>query len=58
LGRSTKIKERPVLEPSVFHDESIQGWTVVRRRRWSPAIRRAALDPKLPHFSILLVMAG
>jgi hypothetical protein len=28
----------PVMEPSVFIDKTVEGWTVVRRRRWSPAL--------------------
>jgi hypothetical protein len=33
LGRSaTKSLIKPVLEPSVFRDDTLQGWTVVHRR--------------------------
>ncbi|KAM0930524.1 hypothetical protein ACQ4PT_000898 [Festuca glaucescens] len=49
LGMSvckTKIKAMPVLEPSVFTDDSMEGWTVVRRRRWSPAIGKRSNDPR------------
>jgi hypothetical protein len=42
----TKIKARPVLEPSVFMDDGMDGWTVVRRRRWSPAIGNRSHDPR------------
>jgi hypothetical protein len=35
---TTKFRSMPVLEPSVFLDDNTVGWTVVRRRRWSPAI--------------------
>ncbi|KAK1682059.1 hypothetical protein QYE76_042907 [Lolium multiflorum] len=37
----------PVLEPSVFVDDGQDGWTVVRRRRWSPASGKKRLDPKI-----------
>jgi hypothetical protein len=48
LGKSiSKIKNRPVLEPLVFHDDCMQGWTVVHRRRWSPAFGKKVLDPEL-----------
>ncbi|KAM0849021.1 hypothetical protein ACQ4PT_053994 [Festuca glaucescens] len=43
----TKDQSRPVMEPSVFLDESTEGWTVVRRRRWPSVIDRTALDPKI-----------
>ncbi|KAM0830239.1 hypothetical protein ACQ4PT_066356 [Festuca glaucescens] len=41
-----KIKTMPVMEPSVFMDDNTEGWTVVRRRRWSPAIARRSQDPR------------
>ncbi|KAM0834290.1 hypothetical protein ACQ4PT_063701 [Festuca glaucescens] len=49
LGMSvgkTKIKTMPVLEPSVFMDDDMDGWTVIRRRRWSPAIGNELHDPR------------
>ncbi|KAM0845185.1 hypothetical protein ACQ4PT_056551 [Festuca glaucescens] len=49
LGRnsgSTKIRSMPVLVPSVFLDDDAGGWTVVRRRRWSPAIEERLHDPR------------
>ncbi|KAK1699142.1 hypothetical protein QYE76_015839 [Lolium multiflorum] len=49
LGMSVgkvKTKSRPVLEPSVFTDDNMDGWTVVRRRRWPPAIISDAHDPR------------
>jgi hypothetical protein len=46
LGKSTsKVKVLPVLEPSVFHDESLHGWSVVHRRRWLPAIGKKRQVP-------------
>ncbi|KAK1697739.1 hypothetical protein QYE76_014436 [Lolium multiflorum] len=46
LGKSTsKIKVLPVLEPTVFRDESSHGWSVVHRRRWLPAIGKKRHDP-------------
>ncbi|KAM0853242.1 hypothetical protein ACQ4PT_051215 [Festuca glaucescens] len=52
LGRSVlKSINKPVLEPSVFRDDSLQGWTVVHRRRWSPAVGKKVLDPTKSHFS-------
>ncbi|KAM0887204.1 hypothetical protein ACQ4PT_029203 [Festuca glaucescens] len=49
LGIQTKsaVAKNPVLEPSVFVDESMDGWTVVRRRRWSPAFDDNLQDPKM-----------
>ncbi|KAM0898292.1 hypothetical protein ACQ4PT_022009 [Festuca glaucescens] len=49
LGIQTKsaVAKNPVLEPSVFVDESMDGWTVVRRRRWSPAFDDNLRDPKM-----------
>jgi hypothetical protein len=44
-GKS-KFKTMLVLEPSVFLDDNTEGWTVVRRRRWSPAIEVKAQDPR------------
>ncbi|KAM0842952.1 hypothetical protein ACQ4PT_058013 [Festuca glaucescens] len=49
LGRisvSTRIRPMPVLDPSVFLDDDAGGWTVVRRRRWSPAIDERSHDPR------------
>ncbi|KAK1629024.1 hypothetical protein QYE76_003363 [Lolium multiflorum] len=46
LGRSTpKSLNLPVLEPSVFHDDGQEGWTVVHRRRWSPELDTKTSDP-------------
>ncbi|KAM0924796.1 hypothetical protein ACQ4PT_004716 [Festuca glaucescens] len=45
LGK-TKELIMPVMEPTVFLDDSTEGWTVVRRRRWPPAIGKKALDPR------------
>ncbi|KAM0921230.1 hypothetical protein ACQ4PT_007109 [Festuca glaucescens] len=47
----SKVKDRPVLEPTVFVDDGGEGWTVVRRRRWSPAIVRHPLDPIISQVS-------
>jgi hypothetical protein len=49
LGIRTKahVVKRPVIEPSVFLDESLEGWTVVRRRRWSPASDVNLCDPRM-----------
>ncbi|KAM0870258.1 hypothetical protein ACQ4PT_040132 [Festuca glaucescens] len=49
LGMSVckiKAKAKPVLEPSVFTDDSTDGWTVVCRRCWSPVIGRRSHDPR------------
>ncbi|KAM0871704.1 hypothetical protein ACQ4PT_039194 [Festuca glaucescens] len=49
LGMSVgkaKIKSMPVLEPSVFMDDDMDGWTVVRRRHWSPVISSEAHDSR------------
>ncbi|KAM0849117.1 hypothetical protein ACQ4PT_053932 [Festuca glaucescens] len=54
LGMSvckTKAKAMPVLEPSVFVDDEVDGWTVVRRRRWSPAIDSSSHDPIISEIS-------
>ncbi|KAM0852187.1 hypothetical protein ACQ4PT_051922 [Festuca glaucescens] len=52
LGRSTtKVFNKPVLEPSVFRDDNLHGWTVVHRRRWSPALGTKVHDPILPQIS-------
>ncbi|KAM0898640.1 hypothetical protein ACQ4PT_021807 [Festuca glaucescens] len=54
LGMSlckNKVKVMPVLQPSVFVDDGLDGWTVVRRRRWSPANERMLPDPFVPVFS-------
>ncbi|KAM0865553.1 hypothetical protein ACQ4PT_043194 [Festuca glaucescens] len=48
LGRSVlrgKPVNVPILEPSVFDDDGQEGWTVVRRRRWSPASGKRSSDP-------------
>jgi hypothetical protein len=37
-------KNKHVLEPSVFLDDISEGWTVVHRRRWSPAISKKVLE--------------
>jgi hypothetical protein len=37
---------KPVMDPSVFMDDSTEGWTVVRRRRWPPVIGTRAHDPR------------
>ncbi|KAM0905253.1 hypothetical protein ACQ4PT_017525 [Festuca glaucescens] len=39
-------KASPVLEPTVFFDDDVEGWTVVRRRRWSPASDEKIRDPR------------
>ncbi|KAM0870655.1 hypothetical protein ACQ4PT_039884 [Festuca glaucescens] len=51
--QSCKSKARvlPVLEPTTFVDDGVGEWTVVRRRRWSPAINRTSHDPKISDFS-------
>jgi hypothetical protein len=36
----------PVLDPSVFVDDDVGGWTVVRRRCWSPTIDERTYDPR------------
>jgi hypothetical protein len=36
-GQKNKHLNLPILEPSLFEDDGLEGWTVVRRRRWSPA---------------------
>jgi hypothetical protein len=41
----------PILEPSVFEDDGLKGWTVVRRRRWSPVSGKRSHDPRNPAFS-------
>jgi hypothetical protein len=54
LGMSvckTKIKVVSLLEPSVFTDDGMEGWTVVCRRRWSPAIGKRSPDPRKSVFS-------
>jgi hypothetical protein len=43
---STVCKPMPVLEPSVFFDDNTEGWTVVRRRRWSPVSDVKVHDPR------------
>jgi hypothetical protein len=46
LTRSVpKSLNLPVLEPSVFHDDGQEGWTVVHRRRWSPETDKIRPDP-------------
>jgi hypothetical protein len=42
--RPAVCKPKPVLEPFVFVDDNTEGWTVVRRRRWSPASDAKAHD--------------
>jgi hypothetical protein len=37
----------PVLEPSVFVDKTVEGWTLVRRRRWSLASAKQVSDPSI-----------
>ncbi|KAM0871601.1 hypothetical protein ACQ4PT_039282 [Festuca glaucescens] len=51
--QSCKSKARvlPVLEPMTFVDDGVGEWTVVRRRRWSPAINKTSRDPKISDFS-------
>jgi hypothetical protein len=44
--REPVCKKMPVLEPSVFFDDTTEGWSVIRRRRWSPASDVRAQDPK------------
>ncbi|KAM0842883.1 hypothetical protein ACQ4PT_058062 [Festuca glaucescens] len=54
LGMSvckTKAKAMPVLEPSVFVDDEVDGWIVVRRRRWSLAIDSSSHDPIISEIS-------
>ncbi|KAM0908073.1 hypothetical protein ACQ4PT_015705 [Festuca glaucescens] len=52
---SAKIKNlvRPIMEPSVFVDDSTEGWTIVRRRRWPPVIDALPQDPKIKENSNL-----
>nr|XP_051190804.1 uncharacterized protein LOC127304140 [Lolium perenne] len=48
LNKESKAKchmNLPVLEPSVFVDKTMDGWTLVRRRRWSPAFAKKVCDP-------------
>jgi hypothetical protein len=40
------IMIRPVMEPTVSIDDGTEEWTVVCRRRWSPAIGNGARDPR------------
>jgi hypothetical protein len=35
----------PVLQPSIFFDDTTEGWTIVRRRRLSPASDVRIHDP-------------
>ncbi|KAM0842689.1 hypothetical protein ACQ4PT_058202 [Festuca glaucescens] len=44
--RSSGGKAMPVLQPSVFFDDTTEGWTVVRRQRWSPAPDVRFQDPR------------
>jgi hypothetical protein len=56
LGRSVlrgKPLLLPILEPSVFEDDGQEGWTVVRRRRWSPASGKRSSDPVIAGYSNL-----
>jgi hypothetical protein len=46
-----KIKAMHVLQPTVFMDDGLDGWTVVCRRRWSPANERKSPDPFFPGIS-------
>jgi hypothetical protein len=41
----------PVIESSVFVDENLEGWTMVRRRRWSPASVAKVRDLRLKEVS-------
>ncbi|KAM0837866.1 hypothetical protein ACQ4PT_061357 [Festuca glaucescens] len=45
LGKTKKLS-MPVMEPTVFVDDSTEGWTVIRRRRWLPAIGKTVHDPR------------
>ncbi|KAK1613670.1 hypothetical protein QYE76_019187 [Lolium multiflorum] len=54
LGRDQnkmKIRARPVLEPYVFLDDGLGGWTVVRRRHWSPVMDKKSPDPIISQIS-------
>ncbi|KAM0930682.1 hypothetical protein ACQ4PT_000783 [Festuca glaucescens] len=54
LGMSvhkSKPMNLPILEPSVFEDDGLEGWTVVRRRHWSPASGKRSRDPANPGIS-------
>lgn len=51
VARSVGHIKLPVLEPSVFVDETKEGWTLVHRRRWSPAAVSTVRDPGLTGFS-------
>jgi hypothetical protein len=53
LGMSVHKREHviiPILEPSVCKDDGLEGWTVVRRRNWSPASGKRSHDPANPGF--------
>jgi hypothetical protein len=56
ISRSVSQIKLPVLEPSVFVDTSSEGWTIVRRRRWSPASVSRVRDPGLTVISNLLTV--
>jgi hypothetical protein len=47
LGQSLpRIKNKPVLEPSIFEDDGSEGWTVVNRWSWSPEITTKVPETK------------
>jgi hypothetical protein len=49
LGKQMKSHVRkalPVLQPTVFPGDNMEGWTIVRRRRWSPASDANVRDPR------------
>jgi hypothetical protein len=50
-ARSLDHIKLPVLEPSVFVDDDNGGWTMVHRRRWSPASMSGTQDPGLTEIS-------
>jgi hypothetical protein len=47
LGKyqGARLKAPAVLEPSVFYDDDVEGWTVVRQRCWSPVSDAKIQDP-------------
>nr|XP_051229335.1 uncharacterized protein LOC127347151 [Lolium perenne] len=46
----------PVLEPSIFVDKTMEGWTLVRRRRWSSASVKKVRDPGITENSKVLTV--
>jgi hypothetical protein len=56
ISGKTEVQIKPAMEPSVFLDNSTEGWTIVRRRRWLPVIDRRAHDPRKAEISNVHVM--